>query len=171
MTMTLIETITVGASVSSFTFSSVPQSATDLVILLSARTNADGDVYIRFNSNGTGYVHRDLFLNNTSVSSQTYGSTSSIKIGECRVSVASTFNNSQIYIGNYSGNAFKNVSAETVNGEQATGNSLGIWAGTWSNTAAITSITFLLPGTNTFSQYTSASLYSITKGSGGATVS
>jgi hypothetical protein len=82
---------------------------------------------------------------------------------------ASTFSNDAIYIPNYSGSTNKSVSIDTVTENNATAAHQTITASVWANTAAITSIK-IVTGAN-FAQYSTASLYKFTKGSGGATVS
>ena len=68
-TYTLISSVTVGAGgASSMTFSSIPQTYTDLVIKVSGR-NADtggGNARLRFNSDTTSgnYAYRSLYTSN-----------------------------------------------------------------------------------------------------------
>jgi hypothetical protein len=170
MTMTLVETITVGSGgAASIEFTGIAGTATDLVVLISGRQSSNGDVYLKFNGSSSGYVHRDLFLNGTTVASQTYGTYTALKIGESVNTTANTFFNSAVYIPNYAGSTAKSTSSDTANENNATSDSLGIWAGSWTGTAAITSIS--LTGGGNWSEYSTASLYTITKGSGGATVS
>lgn len=171
MTMTLISTITVGAGgATSMDFTSIPQTYTDLQVVVSARSG--------FSAN---YLYLNLFLNNSSTSitarnllgtgSATSSNTNAqIDAGAvAATATANTFSNVTIYIPNYTGSTNKSWSADGVTENNATAGFQSITAGLWSNTAAVTTVTIQAGGT-TFQQYTTASLYGILKGSGGATV-
>ena len=80
-------------------------------------------------------------------------------------STANTFTNNQIYIPNYAGSTNKSVSIESVVENNSSDNMMNILAGLWSNTAAITTITFL-PDANWVAGST-ISLYGILKGTDG----
>jgi len=176
MSLTLIATTTVGAGgASSMTFASIPATYTDLMVLISARTSSTIDsIGIKFNASTTGASMRRLIGNGSSTFSDApaqpyiYG-------GDYPGSAqtANTFGNFQIYIPNYAGSTNKSVSVDAVSENNATSNVLGISAGLWSSTAAITDLTFFrIDGASaSFVQYTTASLYGIQKGSGGASVS
>ena len=82
---------------------------------------------------------------------------------------ANTFNSTTFYIPNYAGSTNKSFSFDQVNENNTTAANQVLGSVLWSNTAAITSISLTSPGYN-FVQYSTASLYGITKGSGGATV-
>jgi hypothetical protein len=83
---------------------------------------------------------------------------------------ASTFNNAELYIPNYAGSTNKSFSVDSVNENNATLVDTAIMAGLWANTAAITSIS-IAGFSQSITQYSTASLYGILKGSGGASVS
>ena len=171
MTMTLVSTVTVGAGgTSEILFSGIPQSATDLVVVASLRSNTSSDkyIYLKLNGTSTGLTGRNLYK--YSASSVYSGTDASIGWGADPSNfTANTFGSVQLYIPNYSGSTNKSMSAEWTNENNASDNDLGISALLWSNTAAITSLGLSLSGT--IVQYSTASLYTITKGSGGATVS
>jgi hypothetical protein len=85
-------------------------------------------------------------------------------------STANTFSNSSIYIPNYRASTAKSISVDTST-ERNTVNSINaIVAGLWNSSDAITSLT-LTAEVGNFAQYSSATLYGITKGSNGVTVS
>ena len=54
-TYTLISSNVLGSSAASVTFSSIPATYTDLVLRVSARTDADDTSLITFNGTTTGY--------------------------------------------------------------------------------------------------------------------
>lgn len=177
MTMTLVNTVTVGAGgAASIDFTSIPQTGTDLLVVLSARgdnVNATRSLLVKLNSSSTSYSDKTLWGSGSSVGSSS-SSSGGVDINGGVIpaagSTASTFSNGSIYIPNYSGSTNKSVSIDNVQENNATAAQQYLTAGLWSNTSAITSIN-LTPSSGNFVQYSTASLYTITKGSGGATVS
>jgi hypothetical protein len=172
-TFTLISTTTVGAGGSaSIDFTSIAASWTDLQIVLSVRTSGatiGGSTLIRFNGSSANLTYRQLQGNGSSAASYT-GTDGEITFTSAASSTSNTFANSSIYIPNYAGSTNKSFSADTVTENNGTTAYQGIYASLWSNTVAITSIS-LVPASGTFVQYSTASLYGILKGSGGASVS
>ena len=83
---------------------------------------------------------------------------------------SNTFGNTSVYIPNYAGSTNKSVSSDAVTENNATTASQQILASIWNNTSAITSIFVSDTGSNLV-QNSTASLYGILRGSGGATVS
>lgn len=176
MTMTLISTVTVGAGgASSISWTGIPQSGTDLLILCSLRDTNGGvgiNNLVRFNSDSaSNYTNRYLAGNGTSTPSGSIAPASAIYASKYTGGgdTASTFGNAVIYIPNYTSSIAKSVSSDGVEENFGADSFQWINAGLWSGTAAITSVTFA--PTSGFAQYSMASLYTITKGSGGVTVS
>lgn len=178
MTMTLVSTTTLSSTTASITFSSIPQTATDLLVVYSVRITEAvviGDMGMQINATTTGYSDRLLGGTGSSVFSQSISSGTYTKAYLGFVAgnsaTASTFGSGQVYIPNYTGSTNKSFSIDAVGENNATQSGLNIDAGLWANTAAITSLTFLPfnAGINLASG-TTISLYTITKGSGGATV-
>ena len=164
----LLEKITVGAAgASSVSFTGIPQTGyTDLVVKFAARGDAGAisrSVYLTFNGSATSYSSRYLQGDGSAASSGTGGSTN-IYAGECTASTAtaSTFANQELYIPNYASSNYKSVSVDSVAETNATTQYMGLQAGLWSNTAAITSIG-LAPGTGNFAQYSTFYLYGVAK--------
>jgi hypothetical protein len=175
MTMTLISTVTVGSGgAANIDFTSIPQTYTDLVILLSTRTTnaaVNDNPVIRFNASTSSYSLRRLYtFSNGSASSD---SLSYITVGNTagNNTTSNTFGNSTVYVPNYTGSTYKSVSADGVSEYNGTAAAMAINAGLWSNTSAITQVTFVSEAGSNFMQYSTASLYGILKGSGGASVS
>lgn len=171
----LISTVTVGAGgAASIDFTSIPGTYTDLVLVVSGRFtsgNPSGDLKIVFNSTGTGYSYRQLFGNGSTVGSSS--GTSAGYAGRVGASgtTASTFSNVSIYIPNYAGTTQKSYSVDSVDENNATLASQNLIAGLWTGTGAITSIAISdFGGSLTLAQYSTASLYGIKSGSGGASV-
>jgi hypothetical protein len=167
-TFVKIAGITVGAGgASSMDFTSIPSTYTDLVIKLSSRIGSAADrdgVLLTFNNNTSNYSFRRLYgFDSGSTASDTASSQSSIAVGNTTANnaTANIFGSHEIYVSNYAGSNFKSVNAEAV----AENNSATSWvilmnAALWSNTAAINRVT-LTPLSNTFMQYSTATLYGI----------
>lgn len=158
--MELIQNIEVGsAGASTIVFSSIPQDATDLLILTSMRsstTNVGGTIL--FNSGGT-YTRRRLLGTGSAASSDSAAVDYQVASSG---STASTFSNGRILILNYTGSGQKAYSVDSNNENNTTVAQLSIIAGLWNQTAAITSIT-LTPGSGNFVEFSSVSLYKIKK--------
>jgi len=157
-------------------FTVIPQTYTDLLIVLSGRTTrgAINDyVGISFNANTSNYTARFLYGSGSSTATS-YTDSIAPRYGaetNAATSPANTFGNSQIYIPNYRSSNAKSFGGNSVTENNATGVSMTISAGLWNDINAITSIKLqgLASGANTWVQYTTATLYGITAGSDGTT--
>lgn len=170
--MKLIQTIEVGAGgAAAIEFTSIPGTYTDLLLLLSGRsTNASHDpVFVTFNSNSANYSYVSIWGTGSSVQSFSGSSLANVEIQylPSTAQTSSTFNNAGIYIANYAGSSSKSVSVDPVSENNGTTAYQIPMNWLWANSAAITTIK-LDPANGNFAQYSSASLYGILKGSGGA---
>jgi hypothetical protein len=159
-----IQTVELTSGQAAISFNSIPQDFTDLYILMSARTNRvlEGDgFYLRFNNNSSGYTQRRLIGSGSGVSSDTQ---TGVFFTTAANATANTFGNSSIYVPNYTGNAFKSYSNDGASENNATTSYLGINAGLWSNTAAISSIVIVPEGGTEFVTNSSFSLYGVRRG-------
>lgn len=162
----LLEKITVGAAgAASVTFSGIPQTGyTDLVVKFSARGDAGAisrSVGLTFNGSSTGYSNRFLQGDGSSASS---GNGTSIYLGECTAAsaTASTFANQEVYIPNYTSSNNKSLSVDSVAETNATTQYMSLVADLWANSAAITSMTFVI-ATGNFAQGSTFYLYGVAK--------
>jgi hypothetical protein len=161
-TFVKIATVTVGSGgASSIAFSSIPSTYTDLCLKISARNTdpAAGSpaMYIGFNSSTSSFSNRYLYGNGASATSGTGTTGASIIDGGSNTT--STFASTEIYIPNYTSSNYKSYSIDNVQENNATTAYAVLYAGLWSNTAAITSIQ--LTGDANFAQYSTATLYGI----------
>ena len=172
MTMTLVSTSTVGSGgASTISFSSIPQTGTDLLILLSGRQTASSYLLTNFLFNGSSsnFIFRYLYGWSGNPATGAVGANFvDYTLGYGNIT-ANTFSNTAIYIPNYAGSTNKTIKIDSVTENDGSQAAALIGAGAWNNTAAITSIS-LGPLSTTYTENSSASLYLITKGSGGATV-
>lgn len=161
-----IATVTVGSGgASTITFSSIPQTYTDLVLLTSLRDTAStvGNAGIRviFNGNSSGYSTRWIFGTGSTALSTT-DSGSWIRVGQQpgANATSNTFSNDFIYIPNYTVAVNKSISADSVGENNGTESYMTLTAGLWSNTAAITQIQ-LQSNSTSWAQHSTATLYGI----------
>jgi hypothetical protein len=155
----------------SIDFNSISSSYTDLLLLVSLRsTRASGsyDLY-RIQVNGTNNLTSGRTLEGAG--SGTPVSESRIEAGVQPISLdtASTFGNGLHYIPNYAGSTNKVFSGDSVAENNGTEAGQLLTAGIYNNSSAITSLK-LVSSIGDFVQYSSATLYGITKGSSGGVV-
>ena len=169
-TFTLIASSTVGSGgAASIDFTSIPSTYTDLKIVVSARSSYSSSegVLMQFNgSSGANYFYRQLYgFGSSSPGSYTPGSgQTSCLVGTMGGTnfTASTFDSVEIYIPNYTSSNNKSFSVDSVaENNSATSNQLDLIAGLWSQTAAITSISFTSYNSANFVQYSTFYLYGI----------
>ena len=174
MTMTLIETKTLGTAAASIEFTSIPQTFTDLVLLISTRndnTNFTLNVYFNTDTTGANYSVRRLTGNGTSAGSETFTG-AFFAYGNSSAATANTFGSSALYIPNYTSSSTKSVSSDSVQENNATLAEQYLSAGLWTGTAAINRILIQPAVAPNFVAGSTNSLYGILKGSsGGVTVS
>lgn len=173
-TYTLIEAKTLSSNTASIEFTSIPQTYTDLKLVLSLRSarsaSTRDDIYITINSN-TGSVYsgkRGFASDGTSTSSQSFsgGPSDSKLLGAIPASSATsnTFSNTEVYFPNYTIAANKKLMSSdfTYENNDATNNITGFGAGLFDNTASgITTLKMEINSANDFTQYSSAYLYGI----------
>ena len=168
-TFNLISSVTVGSPTTTITFSSIPQTYTDLQLVISGRSDHAahyGGGTLRFNGDtGSNYSFKRIYGDTTTVGTSAGSSVSSITDWDVNggTTTANTFGNAQIYIPNYTSNNFKSCSIDYSVENNASAGINGTGAGLWSNTSAITSISLLSFTFSTyyFQQYTTAYLYGI----------
>lgn len=169
-TYTLISSVTVGSGgAANITFSSIPQTYTDLLVKVSGRSSrtgtTSGDSFsIAFNGVG-GTSYSDIAVRGSGSAAISYSDVSAAFADLGRIpaagQTASTFGNCEVYIPNYTSSNNKSISVDTVTENNATEAYQTLLAGLFSNTGAITSIVIAPSGSNTFVQYSTAYLYGI----------
>lgn len=161
-----IQTVTVGSAATNIIFTNIPQTYTDLKLVVSARMNyGSGFNYSRFVINSDSTTSLTTFRNiategSSTVSSYTqaaYGAGGETFIGGAP-GTSPIFNNFEIYIPNYGASVYKSYYIDLVNAS-----TLWNWVSShvYANTTPITSLK--LSNSYDFAQYTTATLYGIRK--------
>ena len=169
--MQLIESKTLGSAQASIEFTNIPNTYTDLYLLCSLRSDSVNTAAVKIfpNSSSSNLSSRILYGSGSSAAS-TSTSSDYVIIGGTNpnVSTANTFSNMFVYFPNYTSSSAKSFSIDAVSENNATEAYQGIAAALKNETTAITSIQIYANSGN-LAQYSSASLYGITKGSDGTT--
>jgi hypothetical protein len=161
-----------GTSTSVVNFNSIPQTFTDLKVVISSRDNNAFDTagaVFRLNSDsGSNYSPTFLIGNsNSNTSSRSSNATSFFQLYYLQgtSTTANTFNNAEMYIPNYAGSSFKQLIVDGVTESNSASTfqvALTLGAGLYRSTSPITSMNLFA---NTFwTAGSSFSLYGITKG-------
>ena len=166
-TYTLIQKTTLTAAASSITLSSIPQTFTDLVVKVSARTTyaspyGEG-IYLSFNGLNTNMTRRRLYGLATGSGGSDNAANSYAAYTSAASQTADTFGSSELYIPNYTSSNFKSSSLDAVAENNASTAAMLLNANLWSASAAITSITLTPETGSNFVQYTTVSLYGVAK--------
>lgn len=153
-------------------FNNIPQTFTDLKVVVSSRSTGsslDG-VYLMPNAGGSTLFSITALYGSGSLGTGSYRS-SNTSVGGFATengtgSTANTFINAEAYIPNYTGSNFKSWISDSVSEDNSTGGqaTVRLFAGLYRSTAAITSLTITNDSGLNFAQYSTFSLYGITKG-------
>lgn len=164
MSWTLLESQILSGSQASITLGSggtLNQGYKTLKVVVSARTlgGTVGDIVtITFNGSSTSFTTRLLYGTGSAAASANY-TTGYFGNVDGNTATASTFGSAELTIPNYAGSTNKPYSIDGVHENNAAAAQQEMWAGLWSNTAAITSIA--LAGTGNFVTGSSFYLYGL----------
>ncbi len=161
-----IATVTVGSGgAGSIDFNSIPQTYTDLVIMISGRSNrasTDGDNWtLSLNGSTSNFSYRLLYGAGSGSFGADSGSNNTNPYVSAANQTSNTFGNAMAYIANYTSSNYKSISVDGVNETNSTLAYMGINSSLWSNTSAITSISLGVYNGTGFLQYSTATLYGI----------
>lgn len=168
-----IYTQTVGSGgVGIVSFNNIPQTFTDLVIQMSVRTTRNNypadNLLAQINNDGSSlYSSSFVYGNGSTVSSgRTSGQTSlrdAILING-DTATANTFGTAQITIPNYTSSNFKSVIVDGVSEDNSSTGLPWLAAGLYRSTNPITAILFSPQNSPLIKQYSTFTIYGITKG-------
>ena len=134
-TYTPIATTTLGSAQSSYTFSSIPSTYTDLILVVAGTLSTGSDLYAQFNSD-TGNNYGKILV--YSVDGAGHGSAAYANVAQIGFANLSTVQgNSIMHVMNYANTTtFKSVLSRSTNG----GTGLQMNVGCWRSTSAINAI-------------------------------
>lgn len=157
-TFTAIATNTLGSSATSYTFSSIPNTYTDLVLVVNASTTTGNqNMRLNFNSDtGTNYSDTELSGNGTTVTTVKDNNVAFMPIDNVAYAQANFNNIKIINLMNYS-NTSTNKVVLVRSDNAATGVDMAVCL--WRSTSAINSIT--IGSTGTFATGSTFTLYGI----------
>ena len=154
-TYTPIATTTLGSAVNSYTFSSIPSTYTDLVLVLSNTTSANIAFFARYNGDsGTNYSYTSLLGDGSTATSGRESNQPYLRIGNGNT----TFGNTILQIQNYSNTSVHKTSVDRNN--LITDAAFAI-VGLWRSTSAINSIQIFTNSAVTFGVGSTFTLYGI----------
>lgn len=163
----LIQTYRLSSNQNTITFSSIPQTYTDLKIYVSARCTATGQVrrYINCNINGNSTPNtymRAIAYSSSSWVSDYDPTNSNYSVATTDGAASNTFSQGEFYFPNYTNTTeYKAVNyTGAALAEINTEHMIGIWGAYRTSTSAITSISFV-PELGDFTTGTVFSLYGI----------
>jgi hypothetical protein len=159
-TFNKIQTVTVGSGgAATIEFTSIPQTYTDLKVLISARsTNADLDDHLFVKPNNSALNMTQLWMRGNGSASSTSTNVRFAIPGA--TSTASVFGNTEFYFPNYTSAANKDFQGTTVQETNGTEAYVYFCSFLWSDTSAITSLVLDLSNGN-FAEHSTATLYGI----------
>jgi len=139
-----VATYTTPSTSTSYTFSTIPSTYTDLLMIITGTGSTAQDSYIQLNGDtGSNYSFTRLYGTGAVAGSDRGVSQTAIKVGNFSTSQ----NTNQIHFMNYcNSTTYKTVLPRT--GDAGTGSAIIAAAGLWRNTSAITSITLFVTAGN-----------------------
>lgn len=164
-----IYTQTVGSGgVVNVVFNNIPQTFTDLMVVVNTRTSNSNDQFQTIGMNfSSGYPAPSTFTFVSGYGNSTASSRSSqfMSLGTLNdgSTTANTFSSHTAYIPNYTSSNFKQVIVDAVTENNAVRGVQSLYANLCRQTAPVTSMSFDVGG-NLFVQNSTFSLYGITKG-------
>jgi hypothetical protein len=161
-TMTKLATVTVSSSVASASFTNIPQSYSDLVVLLSVRTTAAEEASsLHISLNGLAQsVSTSQYLVTNAGAPFGGSSTGWVAYANGNTSTANIFSNTELIISDYATNNYKTLTSDTVQENNGSTAYMGFLSNVWANTSPVTSIT-ITPVNGSLAQFSTVTLYGV----------
>ena len=154
-----IATTTLSSAASTITFSSIPNTYTDLRLVFNVFVDAVSSISMRINGDtGSNYSETDLFANGTTVFSTRETSQTQIWFNVASTLTSGTARFITLDAFSYAGSTNKTFLYE-YNGDVNTAGRIARSVALWRSTSAITSLSFIC--TSNFATGTTATLYGI----------
>ena len=166
-TYTLINSYTASTSPTSFTFTSIPQTYTDLKLVMSIRGSRAAfysNISVLVNGSSSAiYDYKWIYSSSGTVTN--FGFTNDTELGQYvggANSTSNTFNSIEMYFPNYTSSNHKSISVDNVVEDNSSSTFIVLEAELAKTTSAITSFTINGSGNNyTFANNSTAYLYGI----------
>lgn len=157
-----IATTTLGSATATVTFSSIPATYTDLVVVLGiAGLSAVETPKMYFNGDNSSTLYSTIWISGHNTSAYSSGTTNQSTfygIGAYNTGNSTGVSNIIVQIPNYSNTTtFKNMLARNNSTDLSVDATIGLYR----STSAVSSISFIVHGGNTYSTGTVFSLYGI----------
>lgn len=153
-TYTPIATQTLGSSAATVTFSSIPSTYTDLVLVANGSASASSDFYIAFNSDfSSNYSRTVLYGTGSAAGSQRDSNLTRMLIG--------AFYTNQVNILQIMNYSNTNTNKTVLSRSNGPSNVVEADVGLWRSTVAINRIDLTVSGSNTFNTGSTFTLYGI----------
>lgn len=139
ITYKLIEAQTLTTNTATVNFTSIPQTFTDLLVKVSAKSNTTGwaDIIIRFNSDSTTYLNRRIYSNAGSVGQDDSEWTNFSSV----VNGTYQFSNIDYYVPDYTSSRKTNWLVTNSNAQNHANEGFASWGtGNWDGATAVTSL-------------------------------
>jgi hypothetical protein len=154
-TYTPLATQTLSSPASTITFSSIPNTYTDLILIFNGSAASYVNTYLTINGDSSVlYSATRLYGNGTSPSSTSYSAASFSYAGDVQTSGS----NGIIHFMSY---ANTNVKKTFISRDSAANGGVGAWAGLYNSTSAISSILFGATSGTNFNSGSTFTLYGI----------
>lgn len=161
----LIGSYTIPTATTSYTFSSIPATYTDLILHASVRESRTGQNWngINLTLNGTSKNAVKNLYGTGSASSSTSTDNYEGGGGTTDSATVSTFSNNTIYIPNYTSTVNKSISVDSVTETNATAALVTLTTSTYAVNTAVTSITLTAEGGYNINAGSTFYLYGVSK--------
>jgi hypothetical protein len=157
-TYTPIATTTLGSAAASYTFSSIPSTYTDLVVLIQSIDSNNATPQMQFNNDtATNYSNTSLYGNGTSAESGRNSNTASIYLDDQLTASTTNPSITIINVQNYANTTTYKTAILRDNRNGGTMANVGLWR----SNAAINRIDFTRGGGGTFNAGSTFTLYGI----------
>lgn len=154
-----IATTTLGSAATSINFTGIPNTYTDLRVVLNLKSASGVVVYLRFNSDSANnYSRTYLYGRGTSAASARGTSQPFSAISDDGVGTTPHLYTLDVF--SYAGSTNKTW-LSTANEDNNGSGSMAVYVGLWRSTSAITEINFITNSANTFDAGCTATLYGI----------
>lgn len=156
-----IATQTLSSNQSTVTFSSIPQTYTDLIIIAGNAAGGNASLALQFNGDtGTNYSSTHFVASGTTQGYVSYTNSNALQTGYFDYLSSTNTYTGVINIPSYTNS---NINKTVLNrgGNLDTGAGLGLGVGVWRNTAAITSISLVLANGGSINTGSVFTLYGI----------